>query len=169
MPAPLTESAFARRLVRALAGRLAARRRLRTWDGDDVAQEVLLRLLTTRRAFDPSRGALEAFIALVVDRVVVDLHRRQAAARRTASVRSLPDVGEIHLVDPRDPIPAIDRALDVAAVLARLPGDLRAVAELLKSESFTAAARARAVSRDTLRRQVRDLRRAFERHKARDS
>ncbi|QEL20765.1 hypothetical protein PX52LOC_07879 [Limnoglobus roseus] len=84
-------------------------------------------------------------------------------------VRSLHTVGDADRGHSYNPIPAIDWALDVAAILARLPEDLRAVAELLKTESVTAAARTRAVPRDALRRQVRDLRRAFERCKARDS
>ncbi|QEL20637.1 sigma-70 family RNA polymerase sigma factor [Limnoglobus roseus] len=166
---PLTESAIARRLVRDLACRLVARRRHRGWDADDIAQELFLRLLTARRAFDPARGRVEALVAVVVERAVIDLLRRQAASKRTGRMQSLHAVSDADRGHSYNPVPAVDRALDVAAVLVRLPGDLRAVAELLKSESFTAAARTRAVSRGTLRRQVRDLRRAFERYKARDS
>ncbi|QEL20713.1 RNA polymerase sigma factor [Limnoglobus roseus] len=164
---PLTESAYARRLVRDLARRLVARRRLRGWDADDVAQEVFLRLLTARRAFVPARGALEAFVAVVVDRAVMDLLRRQAASKRTGRVQSLHAVSDADRGHADDPVPAVDRALDVATVLARLPDDLRLVAELLKTETVATTAQRVAVARTTVQHRVRALRRAFERYKLR--
>ncbi|QEL16361.1 hypothetical protein PX52LOC_03310 [Limnoglobus roseus] len=66
---------------------------------------MFLRLLKARRAFDPARGVIEAYLAVVTPCTAADLLRRQLATRRTAVVHSLHGIGEDEPADPHDPIP----------------------------------------------------------------
>jgi len=68
--------------------------------------------------------------------------------------------------EPIDPRPsgqdAFDLASDLTEALAKLPDDLSALAERLKTQSLSQAARDLGVPRSTLQRQVQRLRQCFE-------
>ena len=95
------------------------------------------------------------------------LRERRAKKRNGGPVSSIDKpIKDGQSTEPIDPRPsdqeASDLASDLADVLARLPDDLRAVAERLQSQTVSQAARALGVPRTTLQRQVQRLRRCFE-------
>src|SRR5262249_17337721 len=136
-------------------------------DVRDIEQELLLRLLQSLPQFDPEQAHINVFITTVVGRSVAMLLRERRAKKRGAGVPSL-DAPAAHR-QPTEP-PAhrdsgadrIDLLTDLAAVLAALPADLRDLAERLKVQTVSQAARDLNVPRTTLLRQVERLRRCFE-------
>ena len=181
----LTEDAAVQALVRSKALRLSRGAGFRPQDAEDLAQSLLVGLL--QRLPDPGLGRerLLACVARAVEQVGVNLRRdRRARKRDDRRVQSLgtltpggPGEGPAELADAVGQKdldarpggggrPAEDRAalkLDVAAVLERLPPDLRALAERLTTQSVAEAARDLGLPRTTLNERVRLLRMRFER------
>jgi len=137
-------------------------------DVRDVEQELLLRLLRNLRDFDPKKGALNAFISVVVERLSGMLIRERRAKKRSPTgKRSLGarcDGGAV--IEPPDlrehDQPNVDRALDVAELLAALPPDLRDLAERLQTRTVSEVARDRNVPRTSLQRHIERLKRCIE-------
>lgn len=155
-----------RGLIGRRAGRLAAADRGPDCDRDDFFQELALRLLEGLPGYDPDRGPPGPFAKLVLDRAAGQVRRSRTTrthARRAAGPRRDATPVEPAADDCR--LALIDLVLDVAAVLAVLPPDLRALAdELAGGVSLAAAARARGVPRSTLQRRVAALARFLAGH-----
>jgi len=153
-------------VIRRKAARLARRVPDPAADRDDLAQDLAAALLARRPKFDPARGDPGAFAHAVVGTAAADIRRGRAAAKRARPAPAGPPEG---CPDPRAADPAAtDLAPDVAAAVARLPDDLRAVADLLAATTVAGAARALGISRATLYRRVAEVRAAFERAGLRD-
>src|SRR5262249_7860177 len=153
-------------------------------DREDWQQELCYRLLQRLPAFDPQRGDFRAFAASVIKRAVANILRALRAEKRrhqqTASLNvpvGAGDEGSIELTDTIDQPqqdPARGRRLrsageraqlgsDVRAVLARLPANLRRVAECLTRGTVSEIARELGVPRTTVSAWVCRLRPYFER------
>jgi DNA-directed RNA polymerase specialized sigma24 family protein len=109
------------------------------------------------------------FVTTVIERAVAMILRERLAKKRDGgAVQSLDHAHEkagdsAEPIDPRrSHEEQIDLATDLTEALAKLPDDLRALAERLKSQSLSQAARDLGVPRSTLQRQVQRLRRCFE-------
>jgi RNA polymerase sigma-70 factor (ECF subfamily) len=154
-----------RRKVRLLVGRAGFTRQ----DRDDLEQELVLRLLQSLDLFDPEQAHPNVFITTVIERAVaMILRERRAKKRDSGVVRSLDQAKakDGSSAEPADPRGGgqdrFDLASDLAEVFARLPEELRDLAERLKSQSLSQAARDLGVPRTTLQRQVQRLRQSFE-------
>ncbi len=175
-PIDAAVSAIVRRKARSLVGSAGLTRQ----DVADVEQELILRLLDvlgTLGTAAPSGAGRLAYVQRLVDRFALNLLRaRRAAKRDPGPITSLAaplagsdakDLGDtvgahqraaVRGAAPRDDAELRLLALDVAAVLDRLPDDLRAIALGLMQESLTALARRRGVPRSTLRDRLRGIR-----------
>ncbi len=160
---------FARSLIRRKVRLLVGRAGFTDQDREDLEQELILRLLQSLHLFDPNQAHRNVFVTTVIERAVARIVRERLAKKRDGGVvRSLDHAHEKagDSTEPADPRRSheeeIDLATDLAEVLARLPADLRALAERLKSRSLSQAARELGLPRSTLQRQVERLRRCFE-------
>jgi RNA polymerase sigma factor (sigma-70 family) len=160
---------FAQGIIRRKVRLLVNRAGFTKQDRQDLEQELVLRLLQSLDLFDPEQAHPNVYITTVIERAVaMILRERRAKKRDSGVVRSL-DQGQTKdgkSPEPVDPRPndqeVFDLAGDLAEVLARLPNDLRALAERLKSQSVSQAARELGVPRTTLQRQIQRLRQCFE-------
>jgi DNA-directed RNA polymerase specialized sigma24 family protein len=149
-------------LIRRKAARLADRAAGLGYDRRDAAQYLTAALLARLPAFDPARAPLAAFAAVVVTHAAADLRRFARAGKRAAPpLEPLDGATEPAVPDPGPG--RVDLAGDVAVALARLPPDLRAVAEALKAGTVAAAARALGVSRAQVYGRLGEIRGHFER------
>ncbi|GIW55530.1 MAG: hypothetical protein KatS3mg082_1934 [Nitrospiraceae bacterium] len=154
-----------RRKIKQLVGRAGFSRQ----DREDLEQELLLRLLQSLHLFDPAQAHRNVFVTTVIERAVAMILRERLARKRNGgTVQSLDHAHEKarDATEPADPRRShedqINLATDLAEVLAKLPDDLRALAERLKRQSLSQAARDLGVPRSTLQRQVQRLRQCFE-------
>jgi len=159
------------RKVRMLIGRAGFREHER----QDLEQELVLRLLQSIPLFDAKQAHWNVFVTTVIERAVAQILRDRRAAKRNGGdqVGSLDtfleteDEGEVRVLLPiiEDQSTLHERAdlsIDIVSVLARLPDDLRDLAQRLQRQSLSQAARDLGVSRSTLQRRLEHLRRHFE-------
>jgi RNA polymerase sigma-70 factor, ECF subfamily len=146
--------------IRRKASQLIRQNRLANCDQDDLEQDLTLELLKRLPAFDPSKGKREPFVYVLLKNAAADLQRRLMCARKCKQL------GEQAIDDPAERLAELAR--DVESVLARLPDDLKAIAELLKNRSVSDAARELGIPRTTLNDRVRALRERFEKAGLRD-
>jgi DNA-directed RNA polymerase specialized sigma24 family protein len=160
------ESDVIRAIIRDKARSLVGHAGLARQDRDDLQQELFLRLWRRGSRYEAGRGTVSAFVAAVVDREGAPLLRDRRALKRglgrTVSLNhtSVETEGLVFAVWDDGPDHAA-RTMDVNAILASLPADLRAVAESLKSGSKSQVARDRGKTPSTLQRTVEAIRRAF--------
>lgn len=90
---------------------------------EDVAQEVFVRLWEHPDRFDPARGSLRSFLAVVTRRRAIDWIRSHEAERRRAdrAAADTPLVAD----DVTDEALALDTAGRVRSAVAALPADQR--------------------------------------------
>jgi RNA polymerase sigma-70 factor (ECF subfamily) len=160
---------FAQGTMRRKARLLVGRAGFTPQDRQDLEQELVLRLLQSLDLFDPGQAHPNVFITTVIERAVAMILRERRAKKRDGGVVRSLDQGPTKdgkSSEPVDPRPSgeevFDLASDLAEVLARLPEELRALAERLKSQSLSQAARDLGVPRSTLQRKAQRLRRCFE-------
>ena len=117
---------------------LALRILRNTGDAEDVTQEVFAQLWAHASRFDPSRGAVGAWLSVIARSRALDRLRRQAGARSATG----PDV----LTAIPDPAPSVEvvaaSAEQVTAAreaLASLPLEQRTALELAYYEGLTQA------------------------------
>jgi RNA polymerase sigma-70 factor (ECF subfamily) len=154
-----------RRKIKQLVGRAGLTRQ----DREDLEQELILRLLQSLHLFDPDKAHRNVFVTTVIERAVAMILRERLAKKRNGgAVQSLDHAREktgdsTEPVDPRrSHEEQVDLALDLAESLAKLPDDLRDLAERLKTQSLSQAARDLGVQPSTLQRRVQRLRRCSE-------
>ncbi|GIW56683.1 MAG: hypothetical protein KatS3mg082_3087 [Nitrospiraceae bacterium] len=160
---------FTRGIIRRKIKQLVGRAGFTRQDREDLEQELILRLLQSLHLFDPEQAHRNVFVTTVIERAVAMILRERLARKRNGgTVQSLDHAHEkagdaTEPVDPRrSHEEQINLATDLAEVLAKLPHDLRALAERLKTQSLSQAAREMGIPRSTLQRQVQRLRRCFE-------
>jgi len=142
-------------------------------DLEDIKQDMAMDLLERLTKFDPSKSNYKLFVTCVVDRKRRNLMRHRQMAmrdhrREVCSINDEIDVGQDGPVQRLATIsqdeqdirrgkyrrPAEERGhlhLDIEAVLADLPPDLRRAAEMLQSKCVSQVARELRVPRRTFR------------------
>ena len=154
-----------RRMIAAKAKQLVGRAGLRPHDRPDVEQDLAAHLVDRLEDFDPTRSTLEAFAAMVIGQAVANLLRARRADKRSPPPPTAAPTPAEDVSDPRTDgdIRRRELAADVAAVLARLPAGLQALAQHLKAGTVSQAARASGEHRTTLYGPLAELRAAFHR------
>lgn len=168
-----------RRKVRQLIGRAGFMRQ----DFGDLENDFYLRVLQALRSFDPSRAHRNAFITAVVERYAANLLRNKLAAkrdhRRIGSLNVTINIGDDETTEmaqaisqreldarrgchPRNDEELAQLVQDMREVLARLPDDLRELAERRKAQSLSDIAPDMGIPRTTLNEQMRRVRQRSE-------
>jgi RNA polymerase sigma factor (sigma-70 family) len=160
---------FAQGIIRHKVRLLVNRAGFTKEDRQDLEQELVLRLLQSLNSFDPKLAHPNVWITTVIERAVAMILRERRAMKRNARAVGSLDHSKIkdgNSVEPPDPWPSEEEAFDLdynlAELLDRLPEKLRDLAERLKRQSLSQAARDLGVPRTTLQRQVQRLRQSFE-------
>ncbi len=175
---------FTRGLIRRKVQQLIGKAGFTARDREDLEQQFYLRVLQALRSYDPAVAHERVFLTAVVDRQGANLLRdKQAAKRNQRRVVSLnvtvyvegegptelaQMIGRRELdarlgLETRSEQELLERALDVAAVIASLPEPLRELAERRKSQTMQQIADAIGIPRTTLNERIRELRQPFER------
>jgi len=156
-------------IIRRKARQMIGRAGIKEQDRDDLVQELMLRLLRSLRLFDAAQADRKSFVTAVVERNAAKILRdRRAKKRDGGRVESLDALLENLDEEPTDlavddhAAEQADLAIDVADLLTRLPARLRDLAERLRRQTLSQAAREMGVARSTLQRRVVRLRRHFE-------
>ena len=167
-------------LVRSKAKQLVGRYGFTKSDRADIEQELMRDLCQHLPRFNPKRANRKTFINRIVDHAVVTLIRRQQAAMRDhrrngGSLNEDVKAPDGRVTKRADTLNAeMNRAgrsdldgrllvLDVHAVVAVLPEDLRDLAARLQTQSMAQAAREMGVARSVVYERVAELRRILER------
>ena len=176
--------AYAVGLIKYKARRLKGQAGFTTSDRDDLEQELILDLLRRRPKYNPKRAQFNTFIARVVEHRVASLIEARKAGTRDyrrcpyslndrfedEEGRSVERVDAFDQEDyllrtgaqskPADELSAL--AIDVAAVLERLPPELRDLCQRLATETVTEISRDAGVPRATIYESIKELREIFE-------
>ena len=174
---------FARGIIRRKINQLIGRAGFTEQDRKDLEQELILRLLQSLPSFDPNHAHRNVFTTTVIERYVANILRNKRAMkrdhRRVSSLHVMVDIGEEDKIEMTQNIsqreldaqrgchPRSDEELaqlvqDLAEAMAKLPDELRELAERLKTETVSEIARDKGIARTTLNESVRRLRRRFE-------
>jgi len=178
----LTE--YAESLIRYKARKLATTRGFTSSDMEDIEQDLRTALLEAYPTYDRNRATYATFVATVVRNAISSMirHRTQACRdyrKEEYSLQEKVQDGEGKAIERGQQLDgdqcAIRRGLrcrtrqdqaalkmDVDAVVAGLPNDLRKVADLLKVYPVAEAARRLHVPRSTLYSAISQLRVFFE-------
>ena len=175
---------YAVQLIKYKARQLVGQAGFTVSDRDDLEQELVLDLLRRLPKFDSERAQLNTFIARVVEhRIATLIEARKAGIRdyrrcpfslndrfEDEEGRSVERVDTLDQEDyllrtgaqsrPADELSAL--TIDVAAVLERLPLELRELCRRLKAESVTEISRDTGVPRGTIYESIKKLREIFE-------
>jgi RNA polymerase sigma factor (sigma-70 family) len=149
---------YIRKKVRQIVGKAG----FANQDREELEQELICRLLLRFKSFDPAKGSLGAFLKTVGSRIVANLLRDQRARKRdrrlTQTLHVLVPSEDKALVELAQTISqreqdarlrqrsrtdqeSAELGQDLQDILTRLPPRLKALAELLKEKSLSAAAR----------------------------
>ena len=164
---------YARKLVHHKARQLVGKAGYTPNDLDDIKQNLIADLLERLSKFDPAKASYNTFVARVVERKISNLLRDRQAERRdhrreACSLNEEIDIGEDEPVQLMTTISqdeqdirtgkysrlADERAhlqLDMDAVLAGLPPQLRQAADMLRTKSVAQVARKLGIPRRTFR------------------
>lgn len=180
----LTEG-FAAKLIRIKAKQVCRRVGFRTFDRQELEQELRLRLWKQFDKFDPEKAHWNVFATTVIERHVATILERERRIKRRKGARllSLTDLvedfdGELtelaNTIGPEDregltgryvdtAENQTDLKVDVADVVCDLPDDLRELCELLKTYNIQEAAERLGLPRTTVSARVKRLREIFSR------
>ena len=142
-------------------------------EDEDLAQELILHLLTKWSKYDPAKGKPTTFIQNVIDTKVCELIREQSDPkrdfRRICSISDVRDAAEYGLLDGVRGQPEmsdqelVDLQIDIAEITARFPQELKQIAELLKTKCPNAIAQELGIPESTVRNRIEQIREHFER------
>lgn len=158
---------YARKKARSLVGHFG----FVPSDQDDLFQTLIVKLLERWPQFDPGHIKPGRFISWAIKLGVKDLIRDQRQRQKFEPTESIPvepaaadeTFGDVTGCHAADPSVATSLKLDVATILARLPPDIRHIAELLQSNTLAEIERQTGKSRQSLRSAAQKIRAAFER------
>ncbi len=175
---------YAVRLIKHKARQLVGRAGFVEGDRHDLEQEMVVDLLLRLSRFDPRLAKRETFIARVVEHHVATLVESQRAGvrdyrRRAGSLdeRRTDEEGDTSDTPPvldekeyiRETVASAQRdddlhalRMDIEALVAELPVDLRALCLRLAASTVSDVARETGVPRGTLYEAIRKLRTRFE-------
>jgi RNA polymerase sigma-70 factor (ECF subfamily) len=180
---------LAMKLIKERVKQMIGRNGFTPSDREDLEQEFALHLLKRLRKLKEPPQDRQGFLRRVISRYAISLIRRGEAQkrdhRRVSSlsarvvdcdgerVEMARTIPEDHVrsrlgVAPSSRLDDLELAHDTAAVLAKLPPDLRDLCERLKDYSVAEVARQLGVPRRTLRDTIGRLRRHFEEAGLRD-
>jgi RNA polymerase sigma-70 factor (ECF subfamily) len=181
---------YAAELIRHKARQLVGKAGFSWTDIEDMEQEMTLDLLSRMSNFDPDKATYNTFAARIVEHKISKLfrHRKREIRDYRREACSLDDpiedpegktIRRAHTIGQDEADIRLGRRtraheeeaqlrIDVSLVLARLPDDLREVAERLKVETISKAARSLGIPRNTLYGSVKRLRLLFEDYGLRD-
>ncbi len=178
LPADHDFDPVAHQIIRGKARKLVAQGAISPGEREDLEQDLALKLVRSRTAFHPDRGAWHAFVKTVVERHAITLDEHRHAAKRDPGRCAPPRVTAATVGDEdlhrcqrhvvRTDEEFADLRHDVAHALAGAPAHLRDLAARLMHGSPAQAARVLGIDPTTLYAQVRQLRRRFERYGMRD-
>lgn len=141
-------------------------------EDEDLAQDLTLHLLCQWPQYDSSKGKPTTFIQNVIDTEVCKRIRDQCDPkrdfRRHRSLSDVSDAAEYGLLDGVRGQPEVsdhdlvDLQSDLTDITARLPDELRQIAELLKTRCPHAVARELSIPESTVRYRIARLREHFE-------
>jgi len=166
---------YAARLIRIKARQLIGKAGFTRSDLEDIEQELTLDLLERLPRYDPARASRRTFIARIIDHKVARLLEYRCAARRDprrmeCSLHA-PVTGEggdtaelwatMEGVNPR-PTRASDLAMDLETVLNGLPPRIRRICAYSPDWTAQEIADELGVSRRTVQRWKREIRRRCE-------
>ena len=173
------------RRVTAKARKLSRRRGFSKSDTDDIEQEMWIAIAGACRSYCRERGLIESFAGSVIQNVLAALIRHRTADLRTyateaGSLNDVIDDGEgpvewIHLFDADDRSNHLggrrrpqqsqsDLSHDLPVVIAKLPVETRAVAELLMHHPPGAIAEKLGMTRGKVRGHISLIQEHFEEH-----
>lgn len=123
---------------------------------DDLAQELLVRVVKAIPAYEPTLGSIEAFLGSVIDDALRELRRResgpQARARRSVSPAREPTDPASETSD-RTP----ELVAEVQCIVKTAPPEEQELARFVGTANVSAAARALGISRAEARTLLRRL------------
>lgn len=173
------------KLIKKRVRRLVGKHGISTSDQEDLEQDLYLHLLERLRRFDENLQNIQAYLGKILDhRVVTILRKRTAEKRDHRRHRSLSESArdidgqtvELAALIPDDHVTDRDglaregslarkeREIDVNAVMALLPENLRVLADRLKWDTPSEVARQTGVPRTTVNDAIRRIRKHFEEH-----
>jgi RNA polymerase sigma-70 factor, ECF subfamily len=156
--------AFANIVIRAEIKKRRQRGIIRRADAEDIASEVMARLLEVWDRFDPERGNREAYINQVVSTRLVSLLRERNAQKRRAKIEPI-DAGDERLADRSwcgdEWLRVIDLRVDLNIAFSKLSPKQRAICDQLLRDLVSPAAKEMGVPRSTLRYAVTKIRQIF--------
>jgi len=160
------------RQVRRKALELVGRAGFGPGNVEDLEQEMWLDLVRAMRRYDPAQGRVQAYASGVLEIAARRLVRERVGNGRLRTVsQSIPvhdgdggitDLGSVLTREAPQDIEQADLAIDMEAVMNRLPPDLRAVCGKLKEKCPAQAARELGLSLWHFQRKVDRIRRIFE-------
>jgi RNA polymerase sigma factor (sigma-70 family) len=170
------EFGIVRKKVRQIIGRAG----FMAQDREDLEHELFARLLQSLKCFDPNQSHRNVFVTAVVERDVANILRDKKAEkrnhRRISSLNvmvNITDEGPTELAQtigqheldvrrgrhPRSDEDLAQLVSDLADVMAKLPEELRDLAERRKTQTVSEIAREMEMPRTTLNESFRRLRR----------
>lgn len=102
----------------------------------DVCQDVFMKLWERPDGFDPGRGSLRTYLAVMARRRSID-ELRSGGRRRTREKRSTREGGSFPAPDVEEAALAMIASERVRDAMTRLPADQREAIELAYLEGFT--------------------------------
>ena len=176
---------FALDMVSIKAAELVGKADFTADDFEDIKQDMLLDLLERLAKYDPGKSNFKLFVTCVIDRKGKNLIRYRESEKRDYRREDCSLNEDVMVADSDEPVqrlatidqddhdirtgkygrPAAERIqlrLDIEAVVAGMPPELRKAAELLQTQTVTQVARALGVPRTTFYdKHLRLLREAF--------
>lgn len=107
---------------------------------EEVVQDVFLRLWSSPRAYDPTRGDLRRWLLTVCHHAAIDgLRSKRGAARNRDAGPGRLEIIPHHGGDPADTVLLRLEAEHLRAAMENLPGNQRELMELVYFEGYTQA------------------------------
>lgn len=149
-----------RRLMKQKVHTMARRVRSPVFDHDDFEQYLISELLAAAPAFDPARGTLLPFVAVVLRRAISRFVREHRSLKRSGlrSDRPVESVSDPHADYDRD---LTDLRLSLDDIGAMLTPDQWRLVQELQNKTLSQLAREMNIPRTTLQSRVRALRAPF--------
>ncbi|MCZ2341120.1 MAG: hypothetical protein LC104_04900 [Bacteroidales bacterium] len=163
-------AAYARAIIYRKARSIADLDGFRPSDVSDIEQDLRIALYESLDRFRPNVGEIHLFITVVVERAKARIIRHRFRGKRKATtIQTLDDLtGRRFPVAHNRDAEHSELRHDLAVVLAGLPDELRDLAERLKMQTIAEVAREKQIPRTSLMRQIKHLRRRFEKAHLRD-
>jgi len=144
--------------VRTIIGRYGYREA----DAEDLEQRLAIQAWKAMHQHDPKKAKRSTFLKTVLENEAANIIAHDTAEKRDRRrERPLEAAGEGPVFEGTAEQSNVDRQRDIAAMIARLPEDLRTTAKLLMVMSPAEAARQTGMTRGKVRQQATQIARYF--------